>query len=169
MEVILLKDFELLGDEGTKVNVKDGYARNYLIPNGIACPSTLSNLKHLEEIKKQKSRKVQKELQEAQKLSAELENLKLEISVRTGEEDKIYGSVTSQMILDTLKAKGYDLEKRKINLNVPIKTLGEYVVDVKLFPNVISKVKISVISENKPESKAEDVLDETTDETTDEA
>lgn len=152
MKIILKQDHDILGATGEIKEVKDGYARNYLIPRGIALAVTPSNLKTFEEIKKQKSRKIQKEIDEANKLSSDLANTSLTVYVKTAEDDKIYGSVTAQMIFNMLKEKGYEnIERKKILLHEHIKTLGEHFVDIKLHTNVIAKLKVLVEKEKVEE------------------
>jgi large subunit ribosomal protein L9 len=163
MKIILKQDHDILGATGEIKEVKDGYARNYLIPRGIAMAVTPSNMKTFEEIKKQKSRKIQKEINEARKLSADLTNLTLTIFVKTAEDDKIYGSVTAQMIYNLLKEKGYEnIERKKILLSEHIKTLGEHFIDIKLHTNVIAKMKVLV----EKEKVEEEVISENTNEVT---
>ncbi len=147
MKVILRKNFDQLGKVGDVVNVKDGYARNYLIPRQIAYQATAGNIRALEEEKKQIQKRDAKELEEAQKLMVELEKVSVTIPVKVGEEDKIFGTVTSQMIVDGLKEKGFDLDKRKVEITEPIKALGIYSVAVKLHSNVTATVKTWVVRE----------------------
>jgi large subunit ribosomal protein L9 len=155
MKIILKQDHDILGAAGEIKEVKDGYARNYLIPRGIAMIVTPSNLKTFEEVKKQQSRKVQKEIEEAKKLSGDLGNLTLNFTVKTAEDDKIYGSVTAQMIHSALKEKGYEnIERKKILLHEHIKTLGEHTVDIKLHTNVVATLKIFVEKEKVEEVTA---------------
>lgn len=157
MKIILRKDFETLGIAGEIKEVKAGYARNYLIPNGIAKAATTSNIKDFEEIRRQQSRKIQKETDNAMKVSEKLENMSLTIKMKTGEEDKVFGSVTSQIILEQLMEKGFEgIEKRKILLKEPIKTLGEHVVEVKLHANVVAKLKVDVVKETEEVSEIAD-------------
>jgi len=157
MKIILRKDFETLGIAGEIKEVKAGYARNYLIPNGIAKAATTSNIKDFEEIRRQQSRKIQKETDNAKKVSEKLENMSLTIKMKTGEEDKVFGSVTSQIILEQLMEKGFEgIEKRKILLKEPIKTLGEHVVEVKLHANVVAKLKVDVVKETEEVSEIAD-------------
>jgi len=156
MKVILNQDHELLGDEGQIVEVKKGYARNYLIPNGIAVTASKSNLKSFEEIRKQQSRKIQKLAEEAKKVASNLSEIEIDIHVKTGEEDRIFGSVTAQMIFEALNAKGFEnLDKKKIILKEPIKSLGQHFVDVKLHQSVLAKVKVNVLDENELNKKEE--------------
>ncbi|MEW6196461.1 MAG: 50S ribosomal protein L9 [Bacteroidota bacterium] len=147
MKVILRKNFDQLGKVGEIVNVKDGYARNYLIPRQIAYQATVGNIRALEEEKKQILKKEAKELESAQKLASELEKVSITIPVTVGEEDKIFGSVTNQMIADALKEKGHDIDKRKIEITEPIKSLGIYSVAIKLHPSVSAVVKTWVVRE----------------------
>lgn len=147
MKVILRQDFEQLGKLGEVVEVKDGYARNYLIPRKIAYMATPSALRTLEEEKKQLARKLEKEKTGSEKLAAELEKVSLTIQMKVGEDDKLFGSVTSQMIADGLREKGISLDKRWIELDEPIKALGIYEVNVKLPGGVNGKVKVWVVRE----------------------
>ena len=147
MKVILRKDFESLGNIGDVVDVKNGYARNFLIPRKIAYTTLGGNLKALEDEKKSLARQSEKEFQSAEKESAELEKVSVTIPVQVGEEDKIFGSVTTQMIADALVEKGFELDKRKIEIEEPIKTLGIYNVNVKLHPKVTASIKVWVVRE----------------------
>ncbi len=148
MKIILKKEHEILGDEGQIVNVKDGYARNYLIPKGYATIANESNLKSFGEIKKQRAKKIQKLIDEANKIASDLSTHSITIEVKTGEDGRIFGSVTSQMIYDKLKEKGFDdIDRKKIILKEPIKSLGEHELDVKLQHSVVAKLKINVIKE----------------------
>lgn len=147
MEVILRKDHEKLGTVGTKVVVKDGYARNYLIPRGLAYEATEGALRALEEEKKQAERRSTKELKSSEKLAQELDKVSITIQMKVGEDEKLFGSVTSQMIADALKEKGLEVDKRVIDLEEPIKALGIYTVNVKLHQNVTGKVKVWVVRE----------------------
>ena len=142
MKVILRQDFETLGKIGEVVAVKDGYARNYLIPRSIAYRATTSSLHALEEEKKQHDRQEQKQFKDAEKLGVELEKLSVTIPMKVGEDDKLFGSVTSQMIADALKEKGFTVDKRTIELEEPIKTLGIFEVPVKLHTKVSAKAKV---------------------------
>ena len=147
MKVILRKEHEKLGQIGTLVEVKDGYARNFLIPKGIAYPATDGSMRALEEEKKQAARRLGKELKTSEKLAAELEKVSITLQMKVGEDEKLFGAVTSQMIADSLKEKGFDIDKRIIELEEPIKALGIYNVNVKLHANVSGKVKVWVVRE----------------------
>jgi large subunit ribosomal protein L9 len=147
MKVILRKEHEKLGQVGAVVDVKDGYARNFLIPKGIAYPANDGNMRALEEEKKQANRRSVKEQKSSEKLAANLEKVSITLQMKVGEDEKLFGSVTSQMIADALKEKGFDLDKRIIELPEPIKALGIYTVDVKLPQNTTGKVKVWVVRE----------------------
>ena len=147
MKVILRQNYEPLGQVGDVVEVKDGYAHNFLLPRKIAYIALDGNLRALEEEKKAVVKKAKHELQTAETLATELEKVSVTIPVQVGEEDKIFGSVTTQMIADNLKEKGYDIDKRKIEIDEAIKTLGIYSVNVKLHQNVGAKVKVWVVRE----------------------
>ena len=145
MKVILRKNFDKLGSVGEVVEVKDGYARNYLIPRNIAYLATKGNTKALEEEKVQFAKKAAKELETAQKLASDLEKISVTIPVKVGEEDKIFGSVTNQMIADAIKEKGFEIDRRKIEIDEQIKSLGIYSVKVKLHHDVVATVKTWVV------------------------
>lgn len=145
MKVILRENFNALGKIGDIIDVKDGYARNFLIPKNIVYIATDGNLKALEEEKKRFGYKIQKEKKSADKLSVELEKISISIPVQVGEEDKIFGTVTTQMISEALLEKGFEIDKRKIVIEEQIKTLGIYNVLVKLHPDVHNKVKVWVV------------------------
>lgn len=147
MKVILRQNYESLGSIGELVDVKDGYARNYLIPRGIAYTALKGNIQALEEEKKIAEKKIRQELSAAESLSAELEKVSVTIPVQVGEEDKIFGSVTTQMIADALKEKGYDIDRRKIEIEETIKSLGIYGINIKLHPKVSAKIKVWVVRE----------------------
>ncbi len=147
MKVILRKEHEKLGKPGEIVTVKDGYARNYLIPKSLAYPATEGYTRALEEEKKQASKRLDKELKSNQTLATELEKVSITLQMKVGEDEKLFGSVTSQMIGDALKEKGIDIDKRLIDLEEPIKALGIYNVNVKLHQHVTAKVKVWVVRE----------------------
>lgn len=147
MKVILRKDHESLGKIGDVVEVKPGFARNFLLPRKIAYTALNSNLKALEEEKKVYAKKEQQELVKSEKLAAELEKVSVTVPVQVGEEDKIFGTVTNQMIADALTEKGYEIDKRKIEIEEAIKSLGIYGVNIKLHPKVSAKIKVWVVRE----------------------
>ncbi|MCK5457498.1 MAG: 50S ribosomal protein L9 [Melioribacteraceae bacterium] len=147
MKVILRKNFNQLGQVGDLVDVKDGYALNFLVPRQIAYPATAGNLRALEEEKKQIAKKESKNLAVANEFSAELEKVSVTIPVTVGEDDKIFGSVTSKMIGDALQEKGFEIDHRKIEIEEPIKSLGIYSVKIKIHADVTATVKTWVVRE----------------------
>jgi large subunit ribosomal protein L9 len=147
MKVILRKDSEKLGHVSEVVSVKDGYARNYLIPRGIAYEATDGSLHQLEEENKQQSRRANKEHIQAEALAANLEKISITIKMKVGEEEKLFGSVTAQMIADALLEKEITLDKRQIELEEPLKALGIYDVPVKLAAGISGKVKVWIVRE----------------------
>jgi large subunit ribosomal protein L9 len=147
MKVILRKDTATLGRVGDVISAKDGYARNYLIPRGIAYEATDANLRQLEEEQKQQARRSDKERRQAMTLAAQLEKTSVTIKMKVGEEEKLFGSVTAQMIAEALEEKSIVLDKRHIELEEPLKALGIYDVPVKLAGGVSGKVKVWIVRE----------------------
>jgi large subunit ribosomal protein L9 len=147
MKIILRQDHEKLGKLGDIIEVKDGYARNYLIPRNIGYAATDGNLKALEEDKRQHEDRQKKELRQAEKLAKELEKVSITLKMKVGEDEKLFGSVTSQMIADALQEKSITIDKRIIELDEPIKALGIYTVNLKLHANVMGKAKVWVVRE----------------------
>jgi large subunit ribosomal protein L9 len=147
MKVILRQNYESLGQVGELVEVKDGFARNFLIPRKIAYAALKGNILALEEEKKNIVKKKQQEIKAAESLAGEIEKVSVTIPVQVGEEDKIFGSVTTQMIADALKEKGYEIDKRKIEIEEPIKSLGIYGISIKIHPNVSTNIKVWVVRE----------------------
>ncbi len=144
MKVVLLKELEGYGSIGSVINVKDGFARNYLIPRGIALPATESNLKHVNSIITQKLRKLQKEKERALDLAKKIEGLILEIKHPVGEKGKLYGSVTSSEISKALSEKGFEIDKKRIVVNRPIRDVGIHTVQIRLHPEVEVQIKVDV-------------------------
>ncbi|MGD1006938.1 MAG: 50S ribosomal protein L9 [Ignavibacteriaceae bacterium] len=147
MKVILRQNYESLGQVGDLVEVKEGFARNFLIPRKIAYTALKGNILALDEEKKNIVKKKQQEIHSAETLASAIEKVSVTIPVQVGEEDKIFGSVTTQMIADALKEKGYDIDKRKIDIEEPIKSLGIYGISIKLHPNVSTNIKVWVVRE----------------------
>lgn len=147
MKIILRKDHDKLGSIGDVIVVKDGYARNYLIPQDYAYAATKGNMHTLEEEKKQALNRTSKEQKVAEKLAAELGKVSVTLQMKVGEDEKLFGSVTSQMVGDALKEKGFEIDKRHIEIDDPIKALGIYDVNVKLHPTISAKVKVWVVRE----------------------
>lgn len=147
MKVILRQNIETLGQVGEIIDVKDGYAVNYLIPRKLAYTALKGNIRALDEEKKTLNKKREQELRASELLATELEKISVTIPVQVGEEDKIFGSVTTQMIADSLKEKGYEIDKRKIEIEEQIKSLGIYTINVKLHASVSAKIKVWVVRE----------------------
>lgn len=145
MEVILKQDVDKIGKTGTVVKVKDGFARNFLIPNGLGIPLTPANLKILEQEKQRKVQGLEKLRQESQEIKARLEGLSLTISSLIKEENQLYGSITSQHIAEALKEEGFDIPKSSIMLEEPIKSLGIYEITIKLHSEVSAKIKVWIV------------------------
>lgn len=144
MKVVLIKDLEGYGVFGDVISVKDGFARNYLIPRGIALPATEGNLNHVNNILSQRARKLQREKEKAQAIAKKLEGLMLEIARQVGEKGKLFGSVTSQDIAQALQEKGFDVDRKKVMLKNPIRDVGIYTVTLKLHPEVSVDIKVDV-------------------------
>jgi len=147
MKIILRQDYNTLGKIGDVVNVKDGYSRNFLIPKRIAILATSKNMKLLEEERKLSEHHQNKDKRKAEAMAEELGKTSITAAVSVGEEDRVFGSVTAQTIADLLKEKGYDIDRRKIQLEEPIKALGIYTITIKLLGDVEAKVRIWVVKE----------------------
>ncbi len=147
MKIILKEDVENLGQPGDVVEVKAGYARNYLIPRQFALRATPQNLKIFEQEKKRIEIKRSKDRRNAQAIAEKLQGVSLTATVAVGEEDKVFGSVTSQNVADLLADKGFEVDKRKIQLDEPIKALGVYDVPIKLHSEVEAQIKVWVVKE----------------------
>lgn len=145
MEVILTKDVDKVGKTGLLVKVKEGFARNFLIPNGLAVPATDANLKKLKQQKEKENLALQEAKKKAQAFKERLDSLSLTISALTQEEDKLYGSVGPKDIADALKEEGFDIDKNFIVLDEPVKSLGIYEIPVKLHPEVSAKIKVWIV------------------------
>jgi large subunit ribosomal protein L9 len=144
MEIILLKDLDELGLEGDIVKVAKGYARNYLIPRGIAFEATPQNVNSIEQRRKKIELRKVKAKEEAEQLKEKMSEVLVQISQKAGEEGKLYGSVTSMDIAAGLEKQGMVVDRRKLILDKPIKVVGEYDVPVKIYPEVIGSIKVVV-------------------------
>ena len=147
MKVILRHDVEKLGNMGEIVNVKDGYARNYLIPRELAYLATDKSMRAIEIERKRYDKKMAQEKVSAEALADQLSELQISIAMKVGEEGRLYGSVTPQMVAQELELRGYEIDRRNIIIEEPIKSLGVFDVKVKLHPEVTTTLKIWVISE----------------------
>ena len=147
MKIVLTQDRDALGLEGDIVDVANGYARNYLIPKKIALEANKQNIKLMEMQKKKIEAKRFKAREDAEKVKEKMADVVITISQKAGEENKLYGSVTSMDIASQLEKQGIAIDRRKIALDKPIKTLGEFDVPVKLYPEVTGSIKVVVIPE----------------------
>jgi len=147
MQIILQEDIEKLGNRGDVVTVKPGYARNFLLPHKLAIEATAGNMKALERIRGSLAKKTATELDAAKKQAELLTGVSLKFTRKTGENDQMFGSVTTADIADGLKAQGFEVDKRQIQLKDPVKVLGEYPVTVKVFRDITAEIKIRVDKE----------------------
>ena len=147
MEVILRDDWESLGRRGEVVNVAEGYARNFLLPKGKALAVTPQNKARIEKERKENAIKLAKEKAVFEELGKKIDGMRFVVPRRVAEGDNLYGSVTSNDIADLLKAKGFEVEKRKVSLEEPIKKLGEHTVKVRLHPEVETTIRLLVTKE----------------------
>ncbi len=145
MKVILKDDVERVGKRGEIVEVSDGYARNYLIPKKLAVAATPSNLKAFQNEEKLRKMKADRERTKAEKLANKIKNISITIAVKTGEDDKLFGAVSSVDILSALKEKGIELQKGMIRMEDSIRSLGTHYVPIKLHPEVEAKLKVEVV------------------------
>jgi large subunit ribosomal protein L9 len=149
MKIILMQDFKSLGFEGDIVDVAKGYARNYLIPKGVAIEASDANLKAREMRKGKITTKHMKDKEEAERVAEKISQITVTIMRKAGEENKLYGSVTSRDIAQELEREGIVVDKRKIIINEAIRTLGEPEVAIKLHPDVISTIRVVVEKEEE--------------------
>ena len=147
MEVILREHVDNLGKRGEIVKVADGYARNYLLPRKLALPATDGNRKHVERERKIMESREAEEKGQADAMAARLAAVDISIARRVGETDQLYGSVTSADIVEVLKAKGFDVDKRKLILPEPIKAIGDHTVPLKLHREVTVPLTVHVVKE----------------------
>lgn len=147
MKVILRKDFEALGEAGQIVDVKDGYARNFLIPRGLAYEATPRNLRTVKEAKRQAVHRQTREQTAAEELKNKFSAVSITATVAVGEDDRVFGAVTAQDIANLLAEKGFAIDRRKIALDTPLNALGVYEIPIKLHAKVEAKVKLWVVKE----------------------
>ncbi len=147
MKVILTKDITALGNLGAVVDVAKGYARNYLIPQGLALEATKGALAQMEQKKSKYAQVRAQEQQAAQVWATQLEGVTVTIAQRVGEEERLYGSVTRAMIAEALAAKGFELDRKQLELEEPIKKLGTYEIPVRLAPEVKAAITVEVVAE----------------------
>ena len=147
MDVILLKPVDPLGLEGAVVKVKPGYARNYLLPQGLAVPATAQQLKAAEARQRQQQQKTERIKAQAETLKRKLEGRSLTLKLSLGEGDKPFGAITTHEVLDALTREGFELEKHAVHLEEPIKSLGVFELPVRLHPEVTAILKLWVVKE----------------------
>jgi len=147
IEVILREDVKTLGRAGEMVRVKPGYARNYLLPQGLAYEATEGNKKRIAGETKARVSRDQAEKAQAQQVATTLSAVMLNLSGKAGEEGKLFGSITSQDVADALARAGHTVDKRRIELEHPIKTIGEHAVTIRLHPEVHAELRVSVVAE----------------------
>jgi large subunit ribosomal protein L9 len=147
MEVILRQHVDNLGERGQIVKVADGYARNYLLPRKLALPATEGNKRHVERERKIMETREADEKGQAEAIASRLSAVEVTIARRVGETDQLYGSVTAADIAEFLKAKGFEIDRRRLVLADPIKTIGEHTVPLRLHRNVTLPLKVNVVKE----------------------
>jgi large subunit ribosomal protein L9 len=147
MKVILQENVKSLGKMGDVVNVADGYARNYLIPKKLGVEANTKNIKALDHEKRKIEEKAKKVRNEAQGLAERLSKVTLTLGAKAGEEERLFGSITSMDIAEALKKEGFDIDRKKILLEEPIKRLGSHTVSIKIHSDVTTQVHINVIAE----------------------
>ena len=147
MQIILQEDIEKLGNRGEVVTVKPGYARNFLLPRKLAIEATQGNMKALERIRGSLAKKTATELDAAQKQAAQVNGASLRFTRKTGENDQLFGSVTTADIAEALASQGHKIDKRQVQLKEPIKALGEYPITVRIFRDVTAEIKATVEKE----------------------
>jgi large subunit ribosomal protein L9 len=148
MQIILQEDIDKLGHRGDVVTVKPGYARNYLLPRDLAIEATPGNMKALERIRTALAKKTATELEAAKKQAELLTGVSLNFKRKTGENDQMFGSVTTSDISEGLAAQGYKIDKRQVQLAEPIKIIGEQNVTIKVFRDVTAQIKVSIEKES---------------------
>jgi large subunit ribosomal protein L9 len=149
-DVILLKPVAGLGAEGDKVAVRNGYARNFLLPQGIATLATRANVRQMEELKKRRAEREAQELESFREQARKIATLTLSIPVQTGPGGKLFGAITTHHITEALAKENLTLDHRRIELKHPIHALGTFEVEVRLHPEVVASLKFSVVSANAP-------------------
>lgn len=148
MDLIMLEDVKDVGKRGERITVKDGYARNYLLPRNLALPATSRGVKMMQEADRVRAVREVKVHREAEELAKALNKVSCTAEVQAGEDDRVFGSVTSADIAELLKAQGFDIDKRKITIDEPLKALGVYTIPVRLHGDVEAKVKVWVVKKS---------------------
>jgi large subunit ribosomal protein L9 len=149
MKVILREDVDSLGKMGDIIKVTDGYARNYLIPKGLAIEASVKNVKVLEHEKREVTQRAEKERKKAEALLDQFTNLTCTISRRVGKQDKLFGAVTTKDIEKALRDQGMDVDRKTIVLEEPLKSLGEFPVKIRLYPGIFAQINVVVSREEE--------------------
>ena len=152
MNVILLEDVDKLGEEGEVVSVKNGYGRNYLIPRGLARLATQSAIRAHAEERRQAARKLAQKQENAEELARQLGETEILIPVKVGEENRIFGTVTSQQLAVELSKRGFEIDRKRISIAEDIRVIGVYTAEVKLHSEVSAEVKVRVVPEDQPDA-----------------
>lgn len=147
IEVILREDVKSLGKAGDLVRVKPGYARNFLLPKGVAYEATAGNKKRIEGEAKARTTRLAAEKVDAEALAGRLTDVVVTLTRKAGEGDRLFGSITAQDIAGALEAAGHEVDKRKIELDTPVKSLGQHIVPIKLHPEVVADIHLTVVPE----------------------
>ena len=147
MKILLTQDTEKLGKMGEIVNVKDGYARNYIIPRKLGILATEKNIKAAENAAEKRAIRDAKKRENMTALADQLNKLTIKFTLKAGEDDKLFGSVTSQMIAEAIATKGYEIDKKEIDLQEPIKHVGNHFVQIKLGQGIEGRIKLKVLAE----------------------
>jgi len=153
-QLLLIKPVENLGNEGDTITVKTGYARNYLLPNGLAIPVTRANRKQIESLRDRAEKRKASELENAQQTAAKLETIQIVFAVQTGPGGKMFGAVTAQDLVSRIAENGVQLDKKQVSLYTPVKSLGKHSTRVRLHPDVSVDFEFEVVSENPIEEEA---------------
>jgi large subunit ribosomal protein L9 len=154
-ELLLLQPVENLGNEGDTITVKTGYARNFLLPRGLAIPVTRANRKQIESLKNRSEKRLAAELASAETLGAKLETFQIVFAVKTGPGGKMFGSVTSQDLVSRIAEEGVKLDKKQVSLYTPVKSLGKHSTRIRLHDDVSVDFEFEVVSENPIEEEGE--------------
>ena len=148
MKVIFIQDVKGQGKKGEEKNIADGYARNFLLPRGLAVEANKANLNNLKGQQESQAYKKEQEIKAAEEIKSKLEGITVKLSAKAGDNGKLFGSITAKDIADALKSQySIDIDKRKIVMNGDIKTTGELTVDAKLYPQIVGKIKVSITAQ----------------------
>lgn len=147
MKIILKEDVKNLGKIGSVVNVSDGYARNFLVPKNLAVEANIKNIKALEHEKRKIAERAKKVIKSNQEIAEKISSMTITLKAKTGEEDRLFGSITTMDIANAIKGQGLDIDRKKIMLDEPIKRLGSYAVGIKIQSDINASLNVNVVSE----------------------